>query len=117
MSVDNVIDFPKKFKRHSTEKDEEIQKRIAQEHQKIFCQAMSDEITENILVKLHSENLNVTGKEFLKDYKLVSESIRSLLFRTQGLKHVLQEKVDKAVTSKYNKNKTINSITIDFDKL
>jgi hypothetical protein len=117
MSVDNVIDFPKKFKRHSTEKDEELQKRIAQEHQKIFCQAMCDEITENILVKLHSENLNVTGREFLKDYKLVSEAIRSMLFRTQDLKHDLQERVDRAVTSKYNKNKTINSITIDLDKL
>ena len=118
MSVENnIIDFPKKYKRQSTEKDAEMQKRIAQEHQKIFCQAMMDEITEAILVKLHSENLNVTGKDFLKDYKLVSEAIKSMMYRTQELKHGLQERVDRAVTSTYNKNKTINTISIDLDKL
>ena len=117
MEKDNIIEFPGKFKRRPSEKDVEIQKRIAKEHQKIFCQAMVDEITENILIKLHAENLDVTGKEFLKDYKLVSESIRSMLFRTQGLEHVLQKKVDKAVKSKYNKNNTVEKISIDFEKL
>ena len=32
MAKDNIIHFPKKFQRRVTEKDEEVQKRIAQEH-------------------------------------------------------------------------------------
>ena len=112
----NIIPFPKKFKRKPSEKDMEVQKRIAQEHQKIFCQAMCDEITENILIKLHSENLNVTNKSFLVDYKIVSEAIRSMLFRTQGLKHDLQKRADKSVTYKKDKHNNPYAITIDYDK-
>ena len=113
---DNIIQFPKKFKRRITEKDEDVQKRIAQEHQKIFCQAMCDEITENILIKLHSENINVTNKTFLVDYKVVSEAIRSMLLRTQNLKHELQKRADKSVTYRKDKQGNPYAITIDYDK-
>ena len=116
MVKDNIIQFPKKFTMPKTPKeDKELQKKIAEQHQQIFCQAMADEITENILIRLHSENISVTSKDFLKDYKLVSESLKSLLLRTQGLKHTLQSKVDKAVTTK-GKGNSPYSITIDYDK-
>ena len=113
---DNIIQFPKKFKRPTTpEQDKVMQKRIAQEHQKIFCQAICDEITENILIKLHGENIKVTDKNFLKDYKLVSEALKSMMLRTQKIAHPLQKKTDKAVVTK-GSGQDLYSITIDYDK-
>ena len=83
---DNIIQFPKKYRRPTTpEQDKVMADRIKKEHQKIYCQAMCDEITENILIKLHSENIKVTEKNFLKDYKLVSEALKSMMLRTQGI--------------------------------
>ena len=114
---DNVIQFPKKYRRPTTpEQDKVMADRIKKEHQKIYCQAMCDEITENILIKLHSENLKVTEKKFLSDYKLVSEAIRSMMLRTQKIKHPLQPKIDKAVESKFDNDDRVYAITIDYDK-
>ena len=114
---DNVIQFPKKYRRPTTpEQDKVMADRIKKEHQKIYCQAMCDEITENILIKLHSENIKVTDKNFLKDYKLVAESLKSMMLRTQKIKHPLQPKIDKAVQSKFDNNDNVYAITIDYDK-
>ena len=77
---------------------------------------MCDEITENILIKLHSENISVTDKKFLADYKLVSESIKSMLLRTQKLKHPLQPRIDKSIDAKTDKDGGLYAITIDYDK-
>ena len=113
---DNIIQFPKKYRRPTTpEQDKEMADRIKKEHQKIYCQAMCDEITENILIKLHSENIKVTEKNFLKDYKLVSEALKSMMLRTQGIKHPLQKKTDKAVVTK-GSGQDLYAITIDYDK-
>ena len=113
---DNIIQFPKKFKRPTTpEQDKVMADRIKKEHQKIFCQAICDEITENILIKLHSENLKVTDKNFLKDYKLVSEALKSMMLRTQKIAHPLQKKTDKAVVTK-GSGQDLYAITIDYDK-
>ena len=113
---DNVIQFPKKYRRPTTpEQDKVMADRIKKEHQKIYCQAMCDEITENILIKLHSENIKVTDKNFLKDYKLVSEALKSMMLRTQGIKHPLQKKTDKAVVTK-GSGQDLYAITIDYDK-
>ena len=113
---DNVIPFPKKYRRPTTpEQDKVMADRIKKEHQKIYCQAMCDEITENILIKLHSENIKVTEKNFLKDYKLVAEALNSMMLRTQGIKHPLQKKTDKAVVTK-GSGQDLYAITIDYDK-
>ena len=113
---DNIIPFPKKYRRPTTpEQDKLMADRIKKEHQKIYCQAMCDEITENILIKLHSENIKVTDKNFLKDYKLVSEALKSMMLRTQGIKHPLQKKTDKAVVTK-GSGQDLYAITIDYDK-
>ena len=113
---DNVIPFPKKYRRPTTpEQDKVMADKIKKEHQKIYCQAMCDEITENILIKLHSENIKVTEKNFLKDYKLVAEALKSMMLRTQGIKHPLQKKTDKAVVTK-GSGQDLYAITIDYDK-
>ena len=114
---DNVIQFPKKYRRPTNAKlEKDRAKKIQQEHQKIFCQAMCDEITENILIKLHSENIPVTDKKFLADYKLVSESIKSMLLRTQKLPHQLQPRIDRSIDAKADKDGALYAITIDYDK-
>ena len=113
----NVIQFPKKYRRPTTpEQDKVMADRIKKEHQKIYCQAMCDEITENILIKLHSENISVTDKKFLADYKLVSESIKSMLLRTQKLPHQLQPRIDRSIDAKADKDGALYAITIDYDK-
>ena len=113
---DNVIQFPKKYRRPTTpEQDKVMQKKIREEHQKIYCQAICDEITENILIKLHSENIKVTEKNFLKDYKLVAEALKSMMLRTQKIAHPLQKRTDKAVVTK-GSGQDLYAITIDYDK-
>ena len=113
---DNVIQFPKKYRRPTTpEQDKVMADRIKKEHQKIYCQAMCDEITENILIKLHSENIKVTEKNFLKDYKLVAETLKSMMLRTQKIAHPLQKRTDKAVVTK-GSGQDLYAITIDYDK-
>ena len=113
---DNVIQFPKKYRSPTTpEQDKVMADRIKKEHQKIYCQAMCDEITENILIKLHSENIKVTEKKFIKDYKILAEALKSMMLRTQGIKHPLQKKTDKAVVTK-GSGQDLYAITIDYDK-
>ena len=66
-------------------------------------------------MKLKDENFNLTDPTFLRDYKLFTESIRSLLLRQVKMKHPLQERVDKAITTK-GEGKDVYAITIDYAK-
>lgn len=115
----NVILFPKVPKVRPNQKAQELdakrQEMIRLQHNKVYVQALNDDITEDILMKLKDENFNLTDPTFLKDYKLFTESIRSLLLRQVKMKHPLQEKVDKAITTK-GEGKDVYAITIDYAK-
>jgi len=115
----NVILFPKVPKVRPNQKAQELdakrQEMIRLQHNKVYVQALNDDITEDILMKLKDENFNLTDQTFLKDYKLFTESIRSLLLRQVKMKHPLQEKVDKAITTK-GEGKDVYAITIDYKK-
>ena len=114
----NVILFPKIPKApnpKAQELDKKRQEMIRMEHNKIYVQAISESITEVILMRFRDENFNLTDETFLKDYKMFTESIRSLLLRQVKMKHPLQQKVDKVVTTK-GKGKDLYAITIDYDK-
>ena len=115
----NVILFPKIPKARPNPKAQELDKKrqemIRVEHNKIYVQAISESITEDILMRFRDENFNLTDENFLKDYKLFTESIRSLVLRQVKINHPLQEKVDKAVTTK-GKGKDVYAITIDYKK-
>ena len=115
----NVILFPKIPKvrpnQQAQELDAKRQEMIRLQHNKIYVQALGDDITEDILMKLKDENFNLTDPTFLRDYKLFTESIRSLLLRQVKMKHPLQEKVDKAITTK-GEGKDVYAITIDYEK-
>jgi len=115
----NVILFPKIPKvrpnQQAQELDAKRQEMIRLQHNKIYVQALGDDITEDILMKLKDENFNLTDPTFLRDYKLFTESIRSLLLRQVKMKHPLHERVDNAITTK-GQGKDVYAITIDYKK-
>ena len=116
---DNVILFPKIPKRRPNQKAQELdakrQEMMRLQHNKVYVQAISEQLTETMLLTLRDENINITDKTFLSDYKLSLEAIKSMLLRVVHMKHPLQERVDKAVTTKGD-GKDIYAITIDYKK-
>jgi len=115
---DNVILFPKLPKApnpKAQELDAKRQEMIRLQHNKIFVQAMADDITETVLLRLRDENFNLTDETLLKDYKLLTEALQSMLLRQVKMKHPLQQKVDNAITTK-GKGKDLYAITIDYNK-
>ena len=118
-SKDNVILFPKIPKQPPNAKARELdakrQEMIRLEHNKIFVQSVSEDLTETMLMRLKDENFNLTDPKFLSDYKLLSESLKSMLLRQVHMKHPLQERVDKAVTTK-GEGENLYAITIDYKK-
>ena len=115
---DNIIIFPKipKQRNIKTEQlDAKRQEMLRQTHNKIFVNAIAEEIQETILLRLKDEGFNLTTPTFIKDYKMLSEALHSLLYRQVHMKHKLQDRVDKAITTK-GKGKDLYAITIDYDK-
>ena len=97
------------------ELDAKRQEMIRLEHNKIFVQAVSEDLTETMLMRLKDEGVNLVDPIFLKDYKLLSESLKSLILRHLKMKHPLQERVDRSVTTK-GEGKDLYAITIDYKK-
>ena len=116
---DNVILFPKIPRKRPNQKAAELdakrQEMMRLQHNKVYVQAISEQLTETMLLTLRDENIDITNKTFLSDYKLALEAIKSMLLRVVHMKHPLQERVDKAVTTKGD-GKDIYAITIDYKK-
>ena len=116
---DNVILFPKIPKKRPNQRVAELdakrQEMMRLQHNKVYVQAISEQLTEQMLLTLRDENIDITNKTFLSDYKLALEAIKSMLLRVVHMKHPLQERVDKAVTTK-GEGKDIYAITIDYKK-
>ena len=116
---DNVILFPKIPRKRPNQRVAELdakrQEMMRLQHNKVYVQAISEQLTEQMLLTLRDENINITNKTFLSDYKLALEAIKSMLLRVVHMKHPLQERVDKAVTTKGD-GKDIYAITIDYKK-
>jgi len=116
---DNIILFPKVPKRPMSQKAQELdakrQEMIRLEHNKIFVQAVSEDLTEAMLMRLKDEGINLVDPIFLKDYKLLSEALKSLILRHVHMKHPLQERVDRSITTK-GEGKDLYAITIDYNK-
>ena len=116
---DNVILFPKIPRKRPNQKAAELdakrQEMMRSQHNKVYVQAISEQLTETMLLTLRDENIDITNKTFLSDYKLALEAIKSMLLRVVHMKHPLQERVDKAVTTK-GEGKDIYAITIDYKK-
>ena len=116
---DNVILFPKIPRKRPNQKAAELdakrQEMMRLQHNKVYVQAISEQLTETMLLTLRDENIDITNKTFLSDYKLSLEAIKSMLLRVVHMKHPLQQRVDKAVTTK-GEGKDIYAITIDYKK-
>jgi len=116
---DNIILFPKVPRRPMSNKAQELdakrQEMIRLEHNKIFVQAVSEDLTETMLMRLKDEGVNLVDPTFLKDYKLLSEALKSLILRHVHMKHPLQERVDRSITTKGEGN-NLYAITIDYKK-
>mgnify|MGYP007071977874 FL=1 len=116
---DNVILFPKLPKQRKTPEQQQLDKKreeiIRVEHNKVYVQAISEDITKQILLQLKDEGLDLSNEMFLKDYKFFTESLKSLLMRQLKLKHPFQPRVDKSVTTR-GKGKDLYAITIDYEK-
>ena len=116
---DNVILFPKIPMRRPNQKVQELdakrQEMMRLQHNQVYVQAISEQLTESMLFTLRDENIDITTKTFLSDYKLSLEAIKSMLLRVVHMKHPLQERVDRAVTTK-GEGKDTYAITIDYTK-
>ena len=115
---DNIIIFPKipKNRNKKTEQlDAKRQEILRQTHNKIFVQAIAEDVTETVLLRMKDEGFNLTDPTFLKDYKMLSEALNSLLYRQVHMGHQLQKRVDKAITTR-GKGKDLYAITIDYEK-
>ena len=116
---DNIILFPKVPRRPMSNKAQELdakrQEMIRLEHNKIFVQAVSEDLTETMLMRLKDEGVNLVDPTFLKDYKLLSEALKSLILRHVHMKHPLQERVDRSISTK-GEGKNLYAITIDYKK-
>ena len=116
---DNVILFPKIPRKRPNQRVAELdakrQEMMRLQHNKVYVQAISEQLTETMLLTLRDENINITDKTFLSDYKLSLEAIKSMLLRVVHMKHPLQDRVDRAVTTK-GEGKDIYAITIDYKK-
>ena len=116
---DNIILFPKVPRKPMTAKAQQLdaqrQEMKRLEHNKIFVQAVSEDLTEAMLMRLKDEGVNLVDPIFLKDYKLLSEALKSLILRHVHMKHPLQERVDRSITTK-GEGKNLYAITIDYKK-
>jgi len=116
---DNVILFPKIPRKRPNQRVAELdakrQEMMRLQHNKVYVQAISEQLTETMLLTLRDENIDITNKTFLSDYKLALEAIKSMLLRVVHMKHPLQDRVDRAVTTK-GEGKDIYAITIDYKK-
>ena len=115
---DNIILFPKipmKRNNQRAQLDARRQEMMRQQHNQAYDQAIVEELTESMLLRLREENINITTKEFLSDYKLSLEALKSMVLRVVHMKHPLQQRVDRAVQTK-GEGKDIYAITIDYNK-
>ena len=115
---DNIILFPKipmKRNNQRAQLDARRQEMMRQQHNQAYVQAIVEELTESMLLRLREENINIITKEFLSDYKLSLEALKSMVLRVVHMKHPLQQRVDRAVQTK-GEGKDIYAITIDYKK-
>ena len=91
---DNVILFPKIPRKRPNQRVAELdakrQEMMRLQHNKVYVQAISEQLTETMLLTLRDENIDITNKTFLSDYKLALEAIKSMLLRVVHMKHPLQ---------------------------
>ena len=120
MKKDNLIFFPfhkiKDLKRARQKPTAEVEKQVKQIHNQIYVQQCVDDMCTALMRYMFEEKVQLQSPLVMKDFKLVSESIKSMLSRYVGNKHKLQKFVDKFVVGK-KKGKTLFNFDIDYENL
>ncbi len=120
MKKDNLIFFPfhkiKDSKRARPRPSPDVEKQVKKIHNQIYVQQCVDDICTVIMRYLFEEKVQLQNPILMKDFKMVSESIKSMLSRYVGNEHELQKLVDKFVVSK-KKGKSLFNYVIDFENL
>lgn len=89
--MSNVINFPVNPDFHPPQTEAELQESVKNIRQRFVTQNAVD-IAFDVFQKLESMGIQVTEEEKLRyDLILISESIKSAMFRSLQMKHPLQE--------------------------
>lgn len=93
----NIVEFPKnKIIREVPPNIEALQQAKEKGLQK-FADSVVDDLVGQIMDNLDNYGIETDSKDFIKDFSLTVDSLRSSVYRTFELKHTLQEFVDKNV--------------------
>jgi len=125
MKKDNLIFFPfhkiKNQKNARQKPGAEVEKQVKQIHNQIYVQQCVDDMCTALMRYMFEEKMELHNPILMKDFELVSESIKSMLSRYVGNQHKLQKFVDKIVVAKKKgetlKGKTLFNFVIDYDNL
>jgi 4-hydroxyphenylpyruvate dioxygenase-like putative hemolysin len=102
----NIVSFPKKSKRTfaSLEHLEEMKQQVI-ENKIEFVEFVVEELVEEMLYKLNMIGFDFADDDYIKDGMLIVEGIKSLILKSMGIDHPLQETAEKMITIVEDKEK------------
>jgi len=110
MSDDKIIQFPTnrivdktKVGINST-KNAEYEKKLRDQNIKQFVESATDDLALNLLRQLYDLAVKTDKESFTKDFALVTDCLRGLIYRDFEMKHPSQIMSDKMVMLKTNKD-------------
>jgi hypothetical protein len=116
----NVIIFPtNKIVRKtkiSPPKDEKLLKKLKDQQTKQFVETSVDDISMGLLRQFYDMAIKTGNHNFTKDFALLVDVMRGLIYRDFGIKHPAQMLSDKLVELKVTKDAT-QSARIDYMKI
>ena len=99
MTDNNVIQFPKFVsseddddKRRLPQTEEEVMKAIAV-NRMVFVDEVVNQMFSNIATKFYHQGFPVDDEQFFKDFIMIGELTRSILYNSVGVEHPMHEVV------------------------
>jgi hypothetical protein len=93
----NVIQFPLKNRTNFTQDDLEEMREQALLNKIEFVEFVTDELMEELFFKVGMLGFNFEDQDFGKDVGLVIESLRSLILKSMGISHALQQAAEQLI--------------------
>lgn len=89
--MSNVVKFPVTARNHAPQSEEEMQNSIRKVRES-FVTTTAVDLAFDLFAKLETAGINLTDDEKIRyDLIMISESIKSAMFRSFQMKHPLQE--------------------------
>jgi hypothetical protein len=93
----NIVKFPeKKFSFSSIEALEELKEQVKASKLE-FVDYLSTELVEEMFFKIAGMGFDIANDEYAKDNVMILESVKSLLLKTMGIEHKMQEAAEKLI--------------------